>query len=393
MESVLEGIRVLDFGRYIAGPYCAALLADFGAEVIRIEKTAGSEDRYYTPVAKGIGALFLQVNRNKLGMTLNPTKAEGREIVRKLVATADVVVANLPPQTLVSMGLDYESLSAVNPRVILTTVSAFGPGGPYSERVGFDGIGQAMSGAMYLSGHPGEPIKSYAAWIDFATAMSCAFGTMAALMARQRTGKGQVVEGALLRTGLTIANSLLIEQAITEVGRVATGNRGQTAAPADVFRTKDGWIIVQVIGQPLYERWAALMGEEEWRTDPRFADDESRGLHGEVVSARMAAWCAGRATEEALAELEAARVPAGPVYAPQQTLDDPHVQAIDFLKPVDYPGVGRPVPVSDTPITLSATPGGVRRRSPQLGEHTERILGQLGYDKDAIARLRQARVV
>ncbi|MDP2285995.1 MAG: CoA transferase, partial [Pseudohongiella sp.] len=201
MSKVLEGIRVLDFGRYIAGPFCASLLSDLGAEVIRIEKVQGSEDRFLSPVSDtGDGALFMQMGRNKLGMTLNPMKPEGREIVRKLIATADVVIANLPPDTLEAMGLDYESLKAVKPDIILTMISAFGTGGPYSNRVGFDGLGQAMSGSMYMSGTPEQPVKAYAPFIDFGTASLSAVGTMAALFERQRTGKGQVVEASLFNT-------------------------------------------------------------------------------------------------------------------------------------------------------------------------------------------------
>ena len=191
MSKVLEGIKVLDFGRYIAGPYCATLLADLGADVIRIEKVDGSEDRFVSPVTEtGDGAMFLQLGRNKRGLTLNPMKPEGREIVKKLVATADVVVANLPPDTLSAMGLDYESLTQIRPDIILTMISAFGRGGPYSNRVGFDGLGQAMSGNMFMSGTPDQPVKAYAPFVDFGTASLSAFGTLAALYERQKTGEG-----------------------------------------------------------------------------------------------------------------------------------------------------------------------------------------------------------
>ena len=170
-ELPLTGVRVLDFGRFIAGPYCAALLAEYGADVIRIEKRSGSEDRFTTPVTSGgEGALFMQMNRNKLSVTLNPMKPEGREIVRKLVATADIVAANLPPETLVKMGIDYETLKSIKPDIILTTMNAFGQGGPYSNRVGFDGIGQAMSGSTYLGGTPDQPVKSFAPYADYGTA-------------------------------------------------------------------------------------------------------------------------------------------------------------------------------------------------------------------------------
>ena len=394
MTGVLDGIRVLDFGRYIAGPYCAALLGEFGADVIRVEKREGSEDRYQAPVtATGDGALFLQMNRNKRAMTLDPMTAAGREIVHKLVRTADVVVANLPPQTLTAMGLDHASLVAVKPDIILTTVSAYGRGGPYSSRVGFDGIGQVMSGAVYMTGEPDQPHRAQVAWVDFATALHCAFGTMAALMARERTGEGQVVEGALLATAVTLTNALLIEQAVIKADRIPTGNRGQTAAPVDIFRTKDGFMIVQVIGQPLYERWAALMGEAHWLTDPRFKDDISRGNHGELISERMAHWCAQRTSAEALETLGAAKIPAGEVLRPQQTLDDPHIQAMNFFQATEFPGIPRPAPLAKVPVFLSRTGGSIRRRPPTLGEHTEEIMGELGYDADAISSFRRRGII
>ncbi len=393
MAGVLDGVRVLDFGRYIAGPFCAALLGDFGAEVIRVERIGGGEDRGVIPVgAEGDGSLFLQTNRNKLGMTLDPTAPAGREVVRRLVASADVVVANLPPAALRALGLDYATLVASRPDVILTSVSAFGAG-PDEEKLGFDGIGQAMSGAMYLSGTPGTPTKAFVPYVDYATALAAAFGTLAALYARRTTGRGQEVRGSLLATALTITNSYVVEQALLAPNRVASGNRSQIAAPSDTFATRDGWIIVQVLGAPLFRRWAALMGEDHWLTDPRFADDRARGEHGAIVSARMREWCATRTTAEALTALETARIPAGPVYSPQQVLDDAHVRASGALQHVDYPGTPRPAPISATPIRLSATPGAIRRRAPRLGEHTDEILARLGYTPAEIAALRAQRVV
>lgn len=397
MPGVLEGIRVLDFGRYIAGPYCACMLAEHGAEVIRIEKRKGSEDRVQAPVTDtGEGALFLQMNRNKLGLTLDPMKPEGQEVVRRLVATADVVVANLPPQTLEAMKLDYESLKAVKPDIILTTVTAYGRGGPYSDRVGFDGIGQAMSGTVYMTSEAdGErPFRAQSPWVDFGTALHCAFGTMAALMARKMTGRGQWVEGALLATAVTFANALLIEQAVAKPDRVPTANRSQTAGPVDLFKCKDGvWVLVQVIGQPLYKRWANLMGEEMWLTDPRFKDDISRGDNGEIISERMARWCGDRTSADVIEILAKAAIPSGPVLKPQETLDNPHINAMGFFQPVEFPGMAKPAPIAKVPVRLSGTPGGIRHRAPQLGEHTDMILGRLGYDKAAIAALRQKGVI
>lgn len=394
MKKILEGIRVLDFGRYIAGPYCATLLGDLGAEVIRIEKVDGSEDRFLSPVTKqGDGALFMQLARNKLGMTLNPMKPEGRDVVRRLVATADVVVANLPPDTLASMGLDYESLCAIKPDIILTMISAFGRGGPYETRVGFDGLGQAMSGNMYMSGTPEQPVKAYAPYVDFGTASLSAFGTMAALFERQQTGRGQIVEGSLFNTALTLMNGTLIEQAVIDRNRVATLNRSQTSGPADTFKTRDGWVLVQSVGGPLFKRWADLMGEEHWLTDPRFKDDISRGDHGEEISARLAAWCAERTSAEVLQEMEAARIPAGPVLSPQQVLDDPHIAAKGLFQATDYPGMNKPAPLMRTPVELSETPGEIRHRAPTLGEHTDQIMKELGYSEQSIAELREKRVI
>ena len=393
-EGVLAGIRVLDFGRYIAGPYCAALLADLGADVIRIERRGGGEDRWVAPVSDdGSGAMYLVMNRNKRAMTLDPACPEGREIVKKLVATADVVVANLPPEVLRSLSLDLESLRRTKPDIILTTVTAFGAGGPWSHKHGFDGIGQTMSGGAYLTGTPDQPMRAAVPWVDCGTASLAALGTLAALMERGKTGRGQKVEGALLRTAVAFNNPTLLEQAVVQPNRVATLNRGQTSAPSDLFRTRDGWIIAYAIGGPMYERWAKLMGEPEWLTDPRFKDDLTRGDHGEIISKRMTEWTSVRTTTEALAELEKAKIPAGPLYSPQQALEDEHIRAAGLLNDTDYPGIARPAPLAPTPVDLSDTPGRFRHRAPRLGEHTDEILGALGYGAAEIAALRSRNVI
>src|SRR5438132_933845 len=284
MPGVLDGIRILDFGRYIAGPFCAALLGDLGAEVIRIERLGGGEDRFFIPVGAGEdggGAMFLAMNRNKRGMTLDPASPKGREVVRNLVATADGVVANL----------------------------------------------------------------------------------------------------------------LLIEQSLTGVDRTAIRNRGFNSAPGDIFRTADGWIIATVIGQPMFRRWCRMIGEDHWLADPRFADDQARADHGEIISARMSQWCAAKTCAEALAELEKASIVAGQVYSPQQALDDDHIRAAGLLEERAYPGLDRTVPLAPTPIELSETPGTYRRPAPLLGEHTDEILTGLGYSPAEIAALRKERVI
>ncbi|CAN5658797.1 CoA transferase [soil metagenome] len=394
MAGVLDGIRVLDFGRYIAGPFCGTMLGDLGAEVIRIEKLEGSEDRWVTPVTEdGQGAMFLQMGRNKLGLTLNPMKPAGREIVRKLVAVSDVVIANLPYEDLKKMGIDYDTLSAINPRIILATNSTFGSEGPYATRVGFDTIGQAMSGAMHLSGDGEVPTRANAPYVDFGSALLSTVGVLAALMDRAKSGKGQKVETALLRTAINITNSHLIEQAMLGLGRTATLNRGFTAGPSDTFKCKDGWIYAMTIGQPLFVRWCRLMGNEDLTSDPRFKDDLARGDNGEALSAIMQKWCDARTVSEALELLEANRIPAGAVYTPQQTLDDKHVQEAGFFHSMEFPGTSKPIPVLQEPVKLSRTPLTIRSRAPKLGEHTDQILRELGYEASVIEKLRADRVV
>jgi crotonobetainyl-CoA:carnitine CoA-transferase CaiB-like acyl-CoA transferase len=399
MAGVLEGIRVLDFGRYIAGPFCGCILGELGAEVIRIEKVDGSEDRFTTPVGTGpheegmVGAGYLHLNRNKLGIALDPMKTEGRDLVKRLVATADVVIANLPLDTLKSMCIDYDSLRAVKPDIILAMSSTFGEDGPYAQRVGFDGIAQAMCGNMYLSGHPSEPMKSWVPWTDFGTALSTAVAILAALMHRQRTGQGQYVEGTLLATALTCNNASLIEEAVLGIGRVGSGNRGQTGAPADVFHCTDGWILVRVVGLPMFKRWVRMIGEDHWLTDPRFKTDIDRGNNSLVISERMQRWCQGLSCAEAIGILEAARIPSAQIYDPAAALSDPHVVAGGFFKKFKYPGVQKEYPVMARLFRMSGCDVGSHRRAPLLGEHTEEILSQIGIDSRKLADLRARGVV
>ncbi len=390
----LAGIRVIDFGRFIAGPYCAMLLADLGADVIRVDRRHGSEDRYTGPVTEGgEGGAFLSLNRNKRSLTLDSSQPAAADIIRRLAMGADVVVANLPIRVLQKMGLDYDALRAIKPDIILARISAFGPDGPYAQRLGFDTIAQAMSGAMSLTGFPDNPIRSVVSFEDYGTGLHTAFGVIVALYHRARSGEGQVVDGSLLATGVTFMQALLAERAVTGIERGPRGNAGFFTAPADTYRTLDGWITVQVIGSDMFARWARLVGREELIEDPRFSDDLLRADNRETITQAMEVWLRNRTTAHALAELESARLPAGPVLDLGQVLEDPQVKARELLHYVDYPGAPKPVPLANPAVRLSATPGGIRRRAPTLGEHTEEILSELGYSDAEIEALHAAKAV
>ena len=395
MPGVLDGIRVLDYGRFIAAPWCSAILADMGADVLRVEKREGGEDRWVQAVADGgEGGTFLQCNRNKRSLTLDSTTDAGAEITRRLVARADIVVANMPAAGMRASGLDYETLRAAKPDIILASATAYGEGGPYSNKVGFDGAGQVMSGAVYRQGLPDQPIRTVVPYTDFGTALTLTIGVMMALYHRDRTGEGQHVEGALLPTALMLSNAFLIERELLQTDKPRMGNKGASVAPCDLYRTADDqWVLLQVAGQPMFERWCRLMGREELVGDPRFANDDIRWENGDVLNDVMSQWCADKTKAQVLELLEKAKMPAAPLHSTQEVLDDPHIRAMGYLKRVPFPGASRDVPIIETPFRMSATPGSIRHRAPLLGEHTDEVLGEIGYDAAQIAELRADAIV
>lgn len=392
---VLDGVRVLDYGRFIAAPWCSALLADMGADVIRVEKRDGGEDRWVQSVTEtGEGATFLQCNRNKRSLTLDTTTDEGRAITRRLVADADIVVANMPAAGMRASGLDYESLRAVKPDIILASATAYGEGGPYSDRIGFDGAGQVMSGATYRQGLPDQPIRTVVPYADFGTALTLTIGVMMALYHRDRTGVGQHVEGALLPTALMLSNAFLIERDLLSTDKPRMANQGTSVAPCDLYRTRDGgWVLLQVAGQPMFRRWCRLVGRPELFDDPRFADDDLRWQHGDELNDIMSRWCADKTKAEMLELLESAKLPAAPMHSTQEVLDDAHIKEMGYLQRVAFPGAAHDVPIIETPFRLSATPGEIRRRAPLLGENSDEILREAGYSAAEIDGLRERRVI
>lgn len=383
--GVLAGLRVLDFGKHVAGPWCAALLADLGADVIRVERPGGGDDRYIAPVAEdGSGAMYLVCNRGKRAITLASHRQEAREIVDALLATADVVVANLPAETRRRMGVDWDTLHPRHPRAVLVTATAFGDDGPYAERIGFDGTIQAMSGAIALSGEPGAPTRCWVPYIDFATGSHLAMGVLAALLARERTGLGQHVDGSLLNTGLLMGNRETVEAQVLGARRQPTGNRGQTSGPFDIFATADGFVMASVVGDRQFARWCQLVNRQELLADERFGTDTARGQHGEELSDIFGRWCAKRSTEKVMVELTRAGIAAGPVLRPEDLLNDPHVRFSGQLVDVPYPGLPRPAPIAEFPVALSGTPGRVRGPAPTLSADTGSVLTELGFNEARI---------
>lgn len=394
MTGILSGIRVVDFSRYVAGPLCATILGDYGADVIRVDRMGGSEDRDILPVAEGAsGALFQQMGRGKRSIAIDQRREEADLVIDKLIASADVIVTSVPPFALEKVGLDYPRLKSIRQDIILANVSAYSADGPWAKRGGFDSIGQAMSGVAYLSGERGQPMRQQVTWVDHSTGLFSAIGVLLALMERQRSGRGADISASLVGSATMFNAAYLLEQSQTDINREATGNRSTINGPTDMFKCTDGNIITQVVGDGLFKRWAGLMDEPHLLKDPRFASDISRGQNGKELTERMGRWCAERTCEEALEQLATARIPAGPVLTPGAALAHPQLRGMGLFQEVAAQGLDTPATLVRIPISTNGEMPEITRPAPLPGEHTDAILSELGFDASQITKLKQGGVV
>ncbi|MCB1396661.1 MAG: CoA transferase [Rhodobacteraceae bacterium] len=388
----LSGVRVLDLGRYIAAPYCAHLLACHGADVIRIEPPQGASDREVMPVGiEGRGGLYLQVNSGKKSLSLDYSRPSGRAVLERLIAESDILIVNLPRSTLEKLRLDYDSLKAINPSIILTTISAFDFHGESCNKVGFDGTGQALSGAMFLTGSGDHPTRAAVSYVDYGTALGAAFATMSAVLQRRITGEGQHVTCSLMGTALTMMNPMLMEEASGSRSRRPIGNRSPIAGPSDLFATRDGWIMIQIIGDPMFSRWARMMDRTDLLGDPRFATDSDRGENGEFLSAITAEWCAQRTLAECMDELERSRLPCCQCLTPDEALRYPGLD--DYAEPIQVDGATVTLPLITRAMRTANWDGRNPDVAPALGADTDTILAGLGIRGDALQMLRKEGVI
>ncbi|ASP23515.1 succinyl-CoA--L-malate CoA-transferase beta subunit (plasmid) [Antarctobacter heliothermus] len=372
-EPILAGLRVLDFGRYIAAPLCAALLADLGADVIRVEPVSGASDRDVMPLGPDRdGALYAQMNRGKRSLAIDFRDPNESSVLRALVMVSDVVIVNMPPAQLTKAGLSYDELRALKPDIILTTISAYSTIGASRNLTGFDGTGQALSGAMHITGDGAMPTRAAVSYVDYSTGIAAAYATLAAIIRHMRTGKGQQVETSLLQNALAIMNPILIEAATGTRERAATGNRSPISGPSDAFRSADGWVMIQVIGDMMFARFAERIGRPDLVGRPEYASDIARGENGAALSEIVAEWCRIRSSAEILASLTEMRIPCVPILSAAEALQSAELQNGGYFS---YPAA-RDVPVVAPLAQLAGTTG--PRPAPQLGEHNDEIMRELG---------------
>ena len=391
----LDGIRVLDLTQIMAGPFCTMLLADMGADVIKVEKPNGGDDirGIGPPFINGESSAFLQINRNKRSIVLDLKSEQGVEILLRMVKEADALVQNFRPGTVERLGLGYDDVRALNPALVYCTISGFGATGPYSDRPGFDLVTQGMSGLMSLNGVPGGPPTKLGVPItDLNAGMYGAYGVLCAYIDRLKTGRGQLVDASLLEGGIayTFWESAIFF--VTGDVPVPMGSAHRLSAPYQAFSTADGYINVGAANQANWERLCNAIDRHDLLEDPLFATNSDRMLNiGELATALQQTF-SGERTEHWLEALERAGVPCGPIYDLSEVYSDPQVQAREMVVEMDHPVAGR-IRNIGIPVKLSETPGTVRRPAPTLGEHTDEVLAEFGFSAREIGRFRKSRVV
>lgn len=394
MSGALEGLRVLDLSRFISGPYCAMMLGDMGAEVIKIEKPGSGElVRSYEP-ALGHNSLYSMVyNRNKKSLPIELRKPEGQALLRELIKEADVLIENFRPGTMEKMGCDWETLHALNPRLIMARISGFGQDGPFAHRPCFDVIAQASSGLMDLTGDPDGPPSVIGTYIcDYVTASYATVGILGALQARHRTGKGQVVDVALLDSAVSLLLTAIPERMLIGNRMTRRGNRDRYGPPTASYLTADNdW--VYITAGTMFPRFAQAIGRPDLLEDPRYGSFAARIENAADVEKIAADWIGARSTEEVLSTLQAADLPCAKVATIDDVIANPQLKHREQIVEVDHPGVGK-VPMQGVTIRLSDTPLKVERPLPELGQDTHEVLSSwLRYTDMAIQSLIDSGVI
>jgi crotonobetainyl-CoA:carnitine CoA-transferase CaiB-like acyl-CoA transferase len=386
---MLHGIRVLDLSRVIAGPYCATLLGDLGADVVKLERP-GRGDDLRSWRGSGMSAAFAAINRNKRGIAVELQHPEGARLAFELARRADVIVENFLPGVADRLGLGYATVREANPAVVYASVTGFGQTGPYAKRPGYNTIAQGMSGLMGLTGMPGHPPTKVGGSVSDLAAALCAFGTVnAALVHRFRSGVGQYLDVNLLASTLTLLPDPVAHYFDSGVRPRRVGNRNANLTPAEAYPTKDGMIQVVMMNPDQYDRFCRALGDDGLATDPRFATNDARLASYEEFRTRVERVLAAGTTAEWQERFERAQIAAGPVYELDEVFADPQVKHLGLVEDVEQPGYGR-ARMLGFPVRASATPAAIRRPAPLLGEHTAEILAEIGITAAAIERLAAA---
>lgn len=395
MADALEGIKVLDLSRALAGPYCTMMLADMGAEVIKVEMPGRGDDSrsWGPPFLKGESAYFMSVNRNKKSMTLNLKSKKSTEIIHRLIKESDVLVENFRPGAMERLGLDYEGVKEMNPRLIYCSISGFGQDGPYRMLPGMDQVLQGMGGLMSMTGEPGgSPVKVGVAIADITGGMFAAYGIVVALYNRMKTGRGQLVDTSLLDAQVALltyrAGAYFTSGEIPQ----PVGSGHPVIVPYQAFKAKDVYINIAIANEQLWEKFCKAVGLEYLIDDPRFATNAKRVENRKEIVKIISELFATKDGEEWLKIISDAGIPCGPIYTVDKVFSDPQVLHREMLKEIDHPVAGR-IKVTGVPVKLSDTPGGVKTAPPVLGEHTQEILSELGYSNKDIEGLRQGKVI